>query len=170
MATVLCQKAFSIHVANPAPFDWSNLAWYFLSVTSGGPGSINLLASNPAAVPAVQNFFSGDVNVSGGFATQGLIIARASIPYNGPLMACAFNATSAIVTLPDAFGEGNWFLRVSGSHFPVINLGNVGGAAVYPFNVPSTGGNPETIFIEFEVNAISFGVPQEIGSVAGSFS
>lgn len=161
MAVVTCQKNFSIRV-NPSAFDWSNLSWYYLDINSSGPcATVN---SDPAAVPDVQNFFSGSVNVSGAFCIA-VLIARATISYNGPLRACAFNATSAVTTLPNA----SWFLRVSGDHFPVINLGNAGGAAVYPFNIPDTGGVAKNIYIEFEVSGTSFGF-MEIGDVVGFFS
>lgn len=162
-----CSKSFSIQVEASA-FDWSNLSWYYLDINSGGPGSITA-NSNPASVPKVQNFFSGDVNVSGGFATTCVITARATISYKGPLRACAFNASFAQMISPDAFGQANWFLRVSG-YFPVVTLGNVGGPASYPFNLPDTGGLTKTVTIEFEVNGISFGAPQEIAAVVGSFS
>lgn len=156
-----CSKTFSIEIQAVA-FDWSNLSWYYLDNNNSGPCAT--VFSNPASVPDVQNFFSGSINVSG-IACTAVLTVRATISYNGPLRACAFNATSAVTTLPNA----SWFLRVSGDHFPVINLGNAGGAAVYPFNIPDTGGVAKNIYIEFEVSGISFGF-MEIADVVGFFS
>lgn len=153
---ISCQKALSIQIESAA-IDWTQLLWNSPTQSIIGPGTTNLYVIDPAADPVQQDHFEVHSDATTQFVPAPTAIQRkdiGSLVYNGPAINCNLAASLVSIHAPDANGEANWYVRVSGDHFAQFTIGN-GPSGNYPFTIPTTGGLPKNIFIEFEVNAIS---------------